>query len=79
MSPTSKRAFGQVLKGLRLERGLTQEELSYACNRHSTYIRRLERGKSSPTLVTVDALAKALGMKPSEILRKVEKLVEKKP
>jgi transcriptional regulator with XRE-family HTH domain len=66
------RAFGEVLRELRQERGLSQEGLSFACERHRTYVSLLERGRSSPSLGTLWMLAKALEVRPSEIVRRVE-------
>ena len=66
-------AFGTVIRELREKRGLSQEELSFACTRHRTYISQIERGKSSPTIATLWRLAKALDVKPSEIVRRVER------
>jgi len=64
--------FGEVLREIRLERGLSQEDLALASDRHRTYISLLERGEASPSLRTIARLAEALGVKPSEILRRIE-------
>ena len=64
--------FGKVIRGLRRERGLSQEELGFESNLHRTYISLLERGKRIPTLTTLIRLATALNMPPSEIVRRVE-------
>jgi transcriptional regulator with XRE-family HTH domain len=69
---TPEQAFASVLKELRTKRGLSQEELAHACDRHRTYISLLERAKHSPSLGLLFNLADALGTKPSEILRRVE-------
>jgi transcriptional regulator with XRE-family HTH domain len=69
---TPEQAFAQVLKELRTKRGLSQEALAHACDRHRTYISLLERAKHSPSLGVLFNLADALGTRPSEILRKVE-------
>jgi transcriptional regulator with XRE-family HTH domain len=39
---------------------------------HRTYVSLIERGKKSPTLAVIVSLATALGIKPSELLRRVE-------
>jgi len=70
-------AFGEVLRELRNQRGLSQEALSFACERHRTYVSILERGLNSPSLSTIWMLADALGVKPSEIVRRVETRVRK--
>lgn len=69
----NRKVVGEVLRELRHEHGLTQEQLSFACDRHRTYVSLLERGKSSPTVETLCKLAKALDTKPSEIMRRVER------
>ena len=67
-------AFGQVLRELRKDAGLSQEALSLACGRHRTYVSLLERGRNSPSLATIWALADALGVPPSDMVRRVEAL-----
>lgn len=74
MAPALEDAFGQVLRAVRHERGMSQEALSLACGRHRTYVSLLERGGSSPSLSTVWLLAAALGVAPSELIRRVEEL-----
>jgi transcriptional regulator with XRE-family HTH domain len=67
-----ERAFGEVLRQLRQDRRLSQEELGDACDSERTFISMLERGLVSPTLRTIVKLTRALGLSPSEILRKTE-------
>ena len=65
-------AFGRALRTKRLERGLSQEALSFACGRHRTFVSILERGRSSPTLDTVFRLAGALDVTPSSLIEDTE-------
>ncbi len=65
-------AFGEVVRALRLERGISQEQLGFACGRHRTYISALERGTSSPTLDTLWTVAAALDVSSSELVRRIE-------
>lgn len=67
-----EKAFGEVLRQLREDRGLSQEALAHACDRHRTYISLLERGRSSPTLETLFRLADVLRVTPSAFVRRVE-------
>ncbi len=67
-----ERLFGQVLRELRTERGLSQEELGFESNYHRTYISQLERGQKNPSLKAIFRLAKALGVKPSGMIRRIE-------
>jgi transcriptional regulator with XRE-family HTH domain len=66
------RIFGEVIRQLRRERGLSQEEFGFECELHRTYISLLERGKRIPSLTTIIQLARALNVLPSEIVRQVE-------
>jgi len=68
--------FGQVLQQLRKERGLSQEELGFESGYHRTYISQLERGKKSPSLQTIFQLAKALKVEPSEIVERVQTIID---
>ena len=74
---TAEDIFGQVLRELRNERGLSQETLAFQSGCHPTYIGLLERGKKSPSLRIICSLGKALETPGSEILRRVESLVAK--
>ena len=67
-----ERAFGRVLREIREERGLSQEQLGFESGYHRTYISFLERGKKNPTLATVFDLAGTLRMPAWELVRKVE-------
>lgn len=61
--------FGLELKALRMEKGLSQEELALLCNLHRTYIGGVERGKRNISLLNILKISKALSVKPGELLR----------
>jgi len=67
-------AFGQVIKELRKERKLSQEQLSYDSYLDRSYISQLEHGRKQPTILTIFQLADALKVKPSVIIAEVERL-----
>jgi len=74
---TPEEAFGKVLREIRQEHSLSQEELGFESGYHRTYISLLERGRKSPSLNTVFQLAAALGVSPSDILRRTEARVSR--
>ena len=76
-SMTPEEAFARVLKEIRQDRSLSQEELGFESGYHRTYISLLERGRKSPSLNTVFQLATALELLPSEILRRTEARVSR--
>jgi transcriptional regulator with XRE-family HTH domain len=53
---------GERLRGLRKERGITQEELAHLSSLHPTYIGKLERGEKNATIETIERVANALGI-----------------
>ena len=61
-------AFGHHLKKLRTDRNLSQEELANKSNIAFSQIGRFERGVRSPTMTTVEALARGLSVHPKELL-----------
>jgi len=65
-------AFGRALRAVRLERGVSQEALGLACGRHRTFVSILERGTHGASLETVVRLARGLGIRPSELVRRAE-------
>lgn len=66
-------ALGDVLREIRLQKGMSQEQLALACDRHRTYVSLLERGKNSPSVRTLFMIAAALDVTPSSLLKRVEK------
>ena len=66
--------FGKVLRELREANHISQEKLAELCDLDRTYISLLERGLRQPTITTFFRLAKALKIKPSALIEKVEQL-----
>lgn len=65
-------AFGKVLRRLRKEAGLTQEELGFEADLRRTYISILELGQQQPSLATILKLAKPLKHSAQEVVGMVE-------
>ena len=60
------RIVGANVRGLRVERELTQEQLAHDADIDVTYLRGIEAGRRNPSVSVVGRLASALG---SEITR----------
>jgi DNA-binding XRE family transcriptional regulator len=69
-------AFGQVLRTLRKEKHLSQEELGFESRRDRTYISLLELGQRSPTLDTMIAICSALNITLPELVIKFQEKIE---
>jgi transcriptional regulator with XRE-family HTH domain len=65
-------AFGSILKAKRQSAGLTQEELAFRAQMHTTSISYFERGLRQPTLHTVFVLSKVLNLRASDFVLEVE-------
>ncbi|MFV0305597.1 MAG: helix-turn-helix domain-containing protein [Moheibacter sp.] len=55
--------FGEFLRKLRNERGMSQEKLANNAGVSISQITRIENATINPTLCTIKALAKGLGVK----------------
>lgn len=64
----AKKLSEKIIK-LRKEYGMSQEELAFAANVDRTYIGRIENLKRSPTLKTLEKLAKAFNMEVWKLLK----------
>ena len=61
--------FAGNLRRVRERVGISQEELGARCGLHRTEISFLERAQREPRLSTIVKLAKALGVKPADLLK----------
>lgn len=52
---------------IRLEKGLSQEELAARAGFNQHYISELEAGKRNPTILSVHEIAQGLGVPPGEL------------
>lgn len=69
-------AFGKTIKQLRKERKLTQRVLAEKADLSIDYIHDIEHGIYNPTLNVVVSLAKALDLKPSELVEQTERVLK---
>ena len=72
---TPEQAFCRVLRRLRAEANLTQEQLAFESRLDRTYISLLERGLRQPTLSSMLQLSAALKISPSTLMNYVEELL----
>ena len=52
--------FGEIIRDIRKEKDLSQEELADKAGVHRTYIGMIERGEKNITLENINKLSKAL-------------------
>jgi transcriptional regulator with XRE-family HTH domain len=64
--------FGEALRSSREEVGLLQAELAAKADLNVAYVSRLENNKKSPTLTVYARICDALGISPTELMRRVE-------
>ena len=54
--------LGRYLRGVREQRGWSQEDLALECGLHRTYIGAVERGEYNVTLLTLRRITATLGV-----------------
>ena len=69
------KAFGLVIRELRKECGLTQEELGLEADLRRTYVSILELGQQMPSLQTIFKISSALKVSPSKVVDLVEEKI----
>jgi transcriptional regulator with XRE-family HTH domain len=65
--------FGRVVKLVREQQGVSQEQLAELAEVDRTYVSMIERGKRHPTLEVAERISHSLGLRLSEMIRKAEK------
>ena len=63
--------FGAIVREHREASELSQEALADAARLHRTHISLIERGQRSVRLETIEALARALGVQPAELMPEI--------
>ncbi len=61
--------FGENVRKIRREKGLSQEELAFKANLHRTYIGMIERAEKNITLINIKKIADAFEMKINDLMK----------
>ena len=64
--------YGQAVRKVRLEQGISQEELADRCGLHRTYISDVELGKRNISLENIARIAISLNRTLSDFFKEVE-------
>ena len=64
--------IGEIIRGLREEKNLSQEVLSGLAGLERTHYSKIERGLRCPTIETLFRIADALQIPPHELIKKIE-------
>jgi transcriptional regulator with XRE-family HTH domain len=64
--------FGEVMRELRLQRGLTQDQLAELASTERSHISALERAEKGPALATIFCIADALKIPAGQLIGLVE-------
>ena len=72
MNPDITFRFGQVVRKLRLEQNISQEELADRCGLHRTYISDIELGKRNVSLENIERISISLNRSLSDLFKEVD-------
>lgn len=72
--PPPLKIFGNTVREIRIQKGLSQEDLADLCHLHRTYIGGIERGERNVGLMNILYIAKALNIRPSELFQEFDNL-----
>lgn len=70
--------IGENIRRIRKEKGITQKELGERLNMTQSAIGQFENDKTSPKKDTIEKIASALSVKPSELMKGVWETLDKK-
>jgi transcriptional regulator with XRE-family HTH domain len=63
-----RHVVGKNIRSLRQEMGISQEELAHRAKIHRTYMSAVERGLRNVAIDNIEKIAKALDVKPNQLL-----------
>ena len=63
-----QKAFGDRMRALRRDKGLSQDRLALVSGLHRAYIGAVERGEVNLSIVNVNRIAEALEVKPGQLM-----------
>lgn len=69
-------AVGNTIRAIRKEKGYSQDVLSGLAGVARSHLTMIENGNKRANFETICKIADALGMKPSELVREIEKKAE---
>jgi len=62
-----QKKFGERVREIRKQKGLSQESLALACDLDRTYIGGVERGERNISLLNIQKIAEALGVNTKDL------------
>ena len=71
-----RKQLGRSIRSIRLEIGMTQEELAVKAGLHSTYIGGVERGERNVSVDNIEKIAKGLSTAPGDLFPHTRKRLE---
>jgi y4mF family transcriptional regulator len=69
-SQQHRRLLGETVRIRRKKAGLTQEKLAEKADLSTVFISRIERGKESPSVDSLVKIARALGARARDLVKK---------
>lgn len=63
--------FGECVREMRLEMGLSQVEFGERCGFYQTYLSRIENGHANPSLNAMEVIANGLGVTVFDLFEKI--------
>lgn len=67
-TPRILQTFAKRVRELRLRKDISQERLGEIAGLHRTYIGMIERSEKNISLINIEKIAKALGVRPSTLI-----------
>lgn len=74
MNSELSKKFGKIIREIRKEKSVSQEELGFRSKLHRTYIGMIERGEKNITLENIEKTAKGLDVSMKTIFEKLNKI-----